>query len=146
MCDALLRLRQFEEAEAACVSASPGEPEEYEPVVRSLIEGLRSPSHRALAVESVSRWPASSSQHLFLWELLGEVDSLFSAMPASATEGEYLEYFDWLEPVWGVSGTPGRSHPRFRSLVRELGIADYWRESTWSELCSPIGDDDFACR
>jgi hypothetical protein len=25
------------------------------------------------------------------------------------------------------------------------GVADYWKEYGWPDLCHPVGDDDFVC-
>jgi hypothetical protein len=34
----------------------------------------------------------------------------------------------------------------FKDLVRDLGLADYWRASgNWGEFCRPLGKDDFEC-
>jgi tetratricopeptide (TPR) repeat protein len=39
-----------------------------------------------------------------------------------------------------------RSDPRFKELVRELGLADYWRASgRWSDFARPLGANDFEC-
>ena len=33
----------------------------------------------------------------------------------------------------------------FKTLVREMGLVDYWREYGWNDYCEPVGDDDFVC-
>lgn len=39
-----------------------------------------------------------------------------------------------------------RAHPRFKDLMRQLGLPDYWRQSGyWPDFGSPLGDDDFEC-
>jgi len=39
-----------------------------------------------------------------------------------------------------------RRLPGFKNLVREMGLADYWRKSdNWGDYCHPVGDDDFEC-
>jgi len=38
-----------------------------------------------------------------------------------------------------------RQHPRFREMVVESGLIDYWRRWGWSDYCEPVGEDDFRC-
>jgi len=49
--------------------------------------------------------------------------------------------------MWEPHLTGIRTDPRFKVLVRELGLADYYRTSgKWSDYCKPVGKDDFECR
>ena len=49
--------------------------------------------------------------------------------------------------MWEPHLTGIRADPRFKILVRELGLADYYRTSgKWSDYCKPVGKDDFECR
>ncbi|MEP7312089.1 MAG: TIR domain-containing protein [Pseudomonadota bacterium] len=48
--------------------------------------------------------------------------------------------------LWWPQKTGLRSEPRFKDLVRELGLVDYWRASgKWGDYCRPAGNDDFEC-
>jgi len=38
-----------------------------------------------------------------------------------------------------------RQHPRFREMVVESGLIDYWRRWGWPDYCEPVGEDDFRC-
>ena len=40
-----------------------------------------------------------------------------------------------------------RQFPRFKELIKEIGLVDYWKEYGWpdSNICRPVGDDDFEC-
>jgi len=39
-----------------------------------------------------------------------------------------------------------RGLPQFKTLVRDNGMVEYWRETgEWADLCRPLGDDDFEC-
>jgi hypothetical protein len=38
-----------------------------------------------------------------------------------------------------------RKTERFKSLVRRMGLVDYWRAHGWPDLCRPTSGDDFAC-
>lgn len=38
------------------------------------------------------------------------------------------------------------SQPQFKSIVRDLGLVDYWRTTgNWGDHCKPVGKDDFEC-
>jgi adenylate cyclase len=40
-----------------------------------------------------------------------------------------------------------RQLPRFKELIREIGLVDYWKKYGWPDtnICHPVGDDDFEC-
>jgi TolB-like protein/tetratricopeptide (TPR) repeat protein len=51
----------------------------------------------------------------------------------------------WWNP-WMLVHSGARADPRFKELMREAGLADYWRKSgKWPDFCGPVGDDDFEC-
>jgi TolB-like protein/Tfp pilus assembly protein PilF len=50
-----------------------------------------------------------------------------------------------LGPYWHPSYTPVRKTERFKTLVRETGLIDYWRTRGWPETCHPTTGDDFEC-
>jgi adenylate cyclase len=42
--------------------------------------------------------------------------------------------------------TGARGDPRFKEIVRELGLVDFWRKSgNWGDFARPLGPDDFEC-
>ncbi|MEO6080496.1 MAG: hypothetical protein ABIQ86_12040 [Steroidobacteraceae bacterium] len=39
-----------------------------------------------------------------------------------------------------------RTDPRFKEIVRDVGLVDYWRTSgNWGDFCKPVGTADFEC-
>ena len=38
-----------------------------------------------------------------------------------------------------------RRLPGFKQLVRDMGMVDFWKKTTWPDLCKPVGADDFEC-
>jgi hypothetical protein len=49
-----------------------------------------------------------------------------------------------LHELWQPFETGLRTDPRFKQLIRDLGIYDYWRASgNWGDFARPKGDDDF---
>ena len=47
--------------------------------------------------------------------------------------------------LWHPSHTPARKTERFKSLMRNAKLVDYWRQRGWPEHCRPAGADDFVC-
>jgi len=48
--------------------------------------------------------------------------------------------------IWRPINKGMRQLPRFKDLVRDLGLVDYWRTSgKWGDFCHPVGEDDFEC-
>jgi TolB-like protein len=67
-----------------------------------------------------------------------------------------LEYYEdevkggYFQPIsatwfWHPSYAVVRKTDRFKRLVRELGMVDYWRARGWPQSCHPIGTNDFDC-
>jgi TolB-like protein len=51
------------------------------------------------------------------------------------------------ESLWLGYKTDLRTDARFKKLVRERGLAEYFRASgNWGDFCRPVGADDFECR
>lgn len=71
---------------------------------------------------------------------LGDPRLAVSAMRRSFIElnGSYLG------SLWFPCLREARRLPDFKSLVRDLGIYDYWRRSgKWGDFARPLGEDDF---
>jgi TolB-like protein len=48
--------------------------------------------------------------------------------------------------LWLPWRTNLRTDPKFKDIVRGLGLVDYWRATgNWGDFCKPIGKDDFEC-
>lgn len=67
-----------------------------------------------------------------------------------------LEYYEdevkggYFQPIsatwfWHPSYAPVRKTERFKQLVRDLGMVDYWRARGWPQQCHPTSPNDFAC-
>ncbi len=67
-----------------------------------------------------------------------------------------LEYYEdevkggYFQPIsatwfWHPSYAPVRRTERFRKLVRDLGMVDYWRARGWPQYCHPTSANDFTC-
>jgi TolB-like protein len=50
-----------------------------------------------------------------------------------------------LRLVWWPTPSSVRKTERFKTLMRNAGLVDYWRARGWPDLCRPVGTNDFAC-
>lgn len=77
-------------------------------------------------------------------DAVGEPDAALSALRAYLEQRQgYAKHWElWTAPYSNVRTLPG-----FKTLLREAGIAGYWRQSgRWGDFCKSVGDDDFECR
>jgi TolB-like protein len=50
----------------------------------------------------------------------------------------------YMTPLWFPFLREARQLPAFKTLVRDLGLYDYWRKSgKWGNFARPLGEDDF---
>jgi TolB-like protein len=48
--------------------------------------------------------------------------------------------------IWWPYTRGLRSDPRFKQIVRETGLVEFWRSSNqWGDYCRPLANDDFEC-
>jgi hypothetical protein len=51
-----------------------------------------------------------------------------------------------VEFIWFDGGSGVQADPRFKQIVRDLRLDDYWRQSgKWADHCHPVGTADFQC-
>jgi TolB-like protein/DNA-binding winged helix-turn-helix (wHTH) protein/tetratricopeptide (TPR) repeat protein len=51
------------------------------------------------------------------------------------------------QTFWYPTLSEVRKDPRFKDLMRENGLAEFWRVSDkWPDFCHPLGTDDFECQ
>lgn len=89
-------------------------------------------------------------------ESLPKLGSLgFTYLHVGAPE-RVLEYYEdevkggYFQPIsttwfWHPSYAVVRQTERFKKLVRDLGLVEYWRARGWPAACHQVGADDFAC-
>ncbi|MEP7246500.1 MAG: TIR domain-containing protein [Gammaproteobacteria bacterium] len=59
--------------------------------------------------------------------------------------GIELRMTSWVS-LWRPFETGFRADPRFKDMLREVGLADYFRATgKWGDFCKPVGKDDFEC-
>jgi len=83
--------------------------------------------------------------HPTLPDALGDRDLAFSTLQPLLTRMRGENSGVWYVP-WLLVHSGARADPRFKELMREGGLADFWRQSgKWPDFCGPVGKDDFEC-
>jgi TolB-like protein len=75
----------------------------------------------------------------------GDRDLALQGLESMSRQGFSFETYalSMWTPVFRVV----RGEPRFKQLLRDMGLVDYWRASgDWGDYCAPVGADDFQCR
>jgi TolB-like protein len=91
------------------------------------------------AFEAGHTWFSST-----LADALGDRDLALTMIRSHVTRNRGMPG-TWFEP-WLLPHSGVRADPRFKELMREAGLADYWRQSgKWADFCGPVGEDDFEC-
>jgi tetratricopeptide (TPR) repeat protein len=83
--------------------------------------------------------------HPTLADALGDRDLAFRTLQPLLTRMRGENSGVWYLP-WLLVHSGARADPRFKALMREAGLAAFWRQSgKWPDFCSPVGADDFEC-
>jgi hypothetical protein len=80
----------------------------------------------------------------FAADALGDAELALAALRVrlSGRSQDPTEY----EELWIAPYSALRTLPGYKALMREVGLADYWRPTgDWGDVCRPVGDDDFEC-
>jgi TolB-like protein/Tfp pilus assembly protein PilF len=104
-----------------------------------LVEAAQDPGARPRALALGRELEVGEDNIVTLLVQSGDLDQAFSEIPL--TRDNWANIFWYL---WDVKMAPLRRDPRFKDIVREAGLVDYWRNNTWSDYCHPRGDD-FYC-
>jgi hypothetical protein len=84
-------------------------------------------------------------------DALGDADLAADALRRflEGAEGfaEGRMYHNTFWQFWTSPHSSVRSHPEFKRLLIQTGVANYWRQTgQWGDGCEPVGEDDFQCR
>jgi len=129
-------LGRYEEA-AAVISIRPGEqvPQQMRDLVSVMQRLLRSAPANVAEAKTLPRLIDGSFVYLYV------------GVPERALEpyeegGRGAADFGLL---WHPTYAVVRKTERFKKIMRDEGLVNYWRERGWPEFCRPVGADDFAC-
>ncbi|MGH7292463.1 MAG: hypothetical protein ACREJT_14695, partial [Myxococcota bacterium] len=118
------------------------------PLDPTLAEQLRDKAAARAAIRQAIEDPAYQSpgvmtRFFLLADLLGDKDLALSALRRSFLDLDKVNF----EGLWWPFKTAIRADARFKAVVREIGLVDYWRATgKWGDFCHPVGKADFKCR
>ena len=116
----------------------PGHGPFAQPFIDAAGQVLRS---RANKTNPPANLPDFNSELNFVYAYTGTPERMLDWPEKALKDGDYRP----LEYLWWPTPPAVRKTERFKTLVRNAGLVDYWRAHGWPDLCRPIGADDFAC-
>jgi TolB-like protein len=138
--------------ELALIEASAGHYREAAADIRLMPPASYPPGMTEAAAKILDSAPAQAAAPAAL-PRLGNLS--FAYMHVGAPE-RVLEFYDdevggnYFQPIsttwfWHPSYAAVRATERFKTLVRDLGLVEYWRARGWPAQCRPAGGEDFSC-
>jgi hypothetical protein len=117
------------------------------PLTRYLMSHWRDRKDSLTAVRNAYQDPAN--QTLVRREVIAEFADYYGDkdLALAALRKQYVDDSDvTIMFIWKPYVTGLRSDARFRQMLRDLGLANYYRASSnWGDFCKPLGKDDFEC-
>jgi TolB-like protein len=120
-------------------------PEMHVPIFDELERVLTEPEKAQalitrIAAQNENRNAVRQSHLALLAGAFGAIDVAIAALRCAYVDfGLMPQRFMWLPAFATV-----RKDARFKNIVRDLGLYDYWRKSgKWGDFARPLGEDDF---
>ena len=116
------------------------------PYCPQMLEALGHPDRaRAVLRQAMAEFTSHGGMQRFytaLWAAyLEDFDLAFPVMYESIVEHKLTGF---LIELWAPRLAEMRRDPRFKELLRDTGLPDYWRRTAmWGDFVRPLGDDDF---
>jgi adenylate cyclase len=138
--------------ELALVQASAGRYREAAAAIREMQPSSYPPGMTEAAAKILDSAPVKAAAPAAL-PRLGNLSFAFMHVGAPERVLEFYEdeikgnYFQPISTTWFWHPTYAevRKTERFKKVVRDLGLVDYWRARGWPAQCHPVGQNDFAC-
>jgi hypothetical protein len=112
----------------------------------NLVDGIDSIVAARAFMRKISEDPANQEAFrmaivAYYASAIGDTDLAMSAMRRGVVDmGGGLANF------WVASSPETRNDPRFKQMLRDTGLVDFFVASGhWNDFCAPVGKDDFQC-
>jgi TolB-like protein len=109
-----------------------------QPLVEAAAQVMRA---QASKTRTPAELPDFFSELNFVYAYAGTPERMLDWPEAALKEAEYRP----LNFIWWPLPSSVRKTERFKTLMRDAGIVDYWKARGWPDLCKPVGANDFAC-
>jgi len=138
--------------ELALIQASAGRYRDAASALREMPAANYAPGMLENAAKVLESAPAKAASPASL-PRLGNMS--FAYMHVGAPE-RVLEFYEdevragYFQPIsttwfWHPTYAAVRKTQRFKMVMRDLGLVDYWRARGWPAQCHPLNGDDFTC-
>jgi TolB-like protein len=108
------------------------------PLVEAELQVLRAAANRT---QPPARLPDFYSEINFVYAYTSMPERVLDWPEKALKEGDYRP----LNIIWWPTPSSVRKTERFKTLMRNAGMVDYWKARGWPDLCKPVGANDFAC-
>jgi len=95
----------------------------------------------ATGAQPPAQLPNFYSELSFVYAYTGTPERMLD-WPEKALKNGASNQLHW---VWWPTPSSVRKTQRFKTLVLNAGLVDYWRTRGWPDLCRPVGAGDFTC-
>jgi TolB-like protein len=143
---ALLRLWSRKDADPAAVASRVREVETRDGLLKQLESKLGDPAGARVILREAFKESRVRDSWTGLTGLTLMADHFGDRDLALTALRRRVELIDFHYIAWWPYETQLRSDPRFKQIVRELKLDEYWRRSgNWGDYCKPVGESDFEC-
>ncbi|HEY6454719.1 MAG TPA: TIR domain-containing protein [Steroidobacteraceae bacterium] len=148
---ALVRLWKRKDAQLAAIKAQfavvLNDPAVVTPLMRTVAERPDDKASALAAIRQAFADPASQNSPSLISIALyadhfGDKDIALAALRRAFVDHREIAFF----LIWYPYENDLHADPRFKQILRDLGLVDYFRASgKWPDFCKPLGKDDFEC-